>query len=107
MEQSAKVTAGLLVLRHPTLSHFSLDWHVMCVHSSAINTHCLLISNLALNTDLGVLARMSSQPQKDSEALDNLSEDPLSPEMLQEMLWLFRREDRKSFQGVNCRICLD
>ncbi|KAM3828295.1 organic solute transporter subunit beta [Vipera latastei] len=65
----------------------------MCVHSSAINTHCLLISNLALNTDLGVLARMGSQPQKDSEALDNLSEDPLSPEMLQEMLWLFRRED--------------
>lgn len=79
----------------------------MCVHSSAINTHCLLISNLALNTDLGVLAVMSSQPQKVSEGLDNLSEDTLSPEMLQEMLWLFRREDRKSFQGFDCRICLD
>ncbi|XP_058011692.1 organic solute transporter subunit beta isoform X1 [Ahaetulla prasina] len=65
----------------------------MCVHSSAVNTHFFLISYLALNTDLGVLAIMNSLPQKDSEGLDNPSEDTISPEMLQEMLWLFRRED--------------
>ncbi|XP_013912598.1 PREDICTED: organic solute transporter subunit beta [Thamnophis sirtalis] len=54
-------------------------------------TLCFLV--YALNTDQGVLAIMSSQPQKDSGDLDNPSEDTISPEMLQEMLWLFRRED--------------
>ncbi|ETE67833.1 Organic solute transporter subunit beta [Ophiophagus hannah] len=54
-------------------------------------TLCFLV--YALNTDLGVLALSSSQPQEDSEGLDNPSEDIVSPEMLQELLWFFRRED--------------
>jgi len=47
----------------------------------------------ALSTELGVLAIISSQPQKDLEGLTSPSEDTMSPEMLQEMLWFFRRED--------------
>ncbi|XP_026565207.1 organic solute transporter subunit beta [Pseudonaja textilis] len=54
-------------------------------------TLCFLV--YALNTDLGVLAITSSQPQEDLEGLDNPSEDTISPVMLQEMLWFFRRED--------------
>jgi len=46
-----------------------------------------------LNTELGVLAVISSQPQEDLEGLTSPSEDTVPPEMLQEMLWFFRRED--------------
>ncbi|XP_070618204.1 organic solute transporter subunit beta [Erythrolamprus reginae] len=54
-------------------------------------TLCFLV--VVLKADLGTLAAMSAQPQKNSEGLDHPSEDTISPEMLQEMLWLFRRED--------------
>ncbi|KAM6426269.1 organic solute transporter subunit beta [Liasis olivaceus] len=54
-------------------------------------TLCFLV--YALNTDLGVLAVISSQPQKDSEGLTNPSEDTVPVEVLQEALWFYRRED--------------
>ncbi|XP_063170478.1 organic solute transporter subunit beta [Candoia aspera] len=63
---------------------------------------CFLV--YALNTELGVLAVISSEPQKDSEGLTGPPEDTVPPEMLQEMLWFFRREDSSAWNY--CILCL-